>query len=200
MPDTARVLRSEDPAQDELIADGWVIESTSWGARLRVDSAALRTLETLISTRREQGVDVEELAREDAAHIAALETTTFCDYPQTHATYREKLSGAEAAALFDEGRVFGVRQQGALIAVTATEERGDLVETHFTSVHPDHRRQGLATAVKAASVLAHASQGRAWFGTGGAGINAASIAMNQTVGYEITETWHTLVPPPSDSP
>ncbi len=82
--------------------------------------------------------------------------------------------------------------------MTATAERGDLVETHFTSVHPDHRRQGLAAVVKDASVLTYAAEGSQWFGTGGAGTNAESIGMNKAVGDEITETWHTFLPPPTD--
>lgn len=148
---------------------------------------------------REQGVDVEELTVADAPQVAALESVTFRDYPQTHATYREPLTEADAAGLFADGRVFGIRRNGRLLAVTATSQQGKLTETHFTSVHPDHRRQGLATAVKATSILANAEAGRTWFGTGGAGANAGSIGMNEAVGYEITETWHTLVPPPSET-
>ncbi|USQ76796.1 GNAT family N-acetyltransferase [Ornithinimicrobium cryptoxanthini] len=147
---------------------------------------------------REHGVDVEELTVADAPQVAALESVTFSDYPQTQATYREPLTEAGAAGLFADGRVFGIRRNGQLIAVTATSAQGDLTETHFTSVHPDHRRQGLATVVKAASILANADAGHTWFGTGGAGTNAGSIGMNEAVGYEITETWHTLVPPRSD--
>lgn len=149
---------------------------------------------------REQGWDIEELTAADAPEVAALERVTFSDYPQTQATYREPLTEMNATGLFADGRVFGIRRNGQLVAVTATSPEGNLIETHFTSVHPAHRRQGLATAVKAASVLANAEAGHTWFGTGGAGTNAGSIGMNEAVGYEITEMWHTLVPPLSEAP
>lgn len=144
---------------------------------------------------RERGVDVEELTVADATQVAALEHVTWADYPQTPATYREPLTDEDAATLFAQGRVFGIRRGGRLAAVTAIGPQGDVIETHFTSVHPDHRRQGWATVVKAASVLAYAETGHTWFGTGGAGTNEGSIGMNEAVGYEITEVWHTLVPP-----
>ena len=44
-------------------------------------------------------------------------------------------------------------------------------------------------------MLAHAADGATLFGTGGASVNAASLAMNRAVGYEITETWHTYAEP-----
>lgn len=63
------------------------------------------------------------------------------------------------------------------------------------TTHPAHRRRGLAAAVKAASVAAGVRAGHRLFGTGGAAVNAGSLAMNQAVGYEVTERWVTLVPP-----
>lgn len=35
-----RVLRQDDPRHDELIAQGWSIIATSWGARLHLDDGA----------------------------------------------------------------------------------------------------------------------------------------------------------------
>jgi hypothetical protein len=84
---------------------------------------------------------------------------------------------------------------GEVVAVTVTEPRGDRLETGFTSVHPAHRRRGLAAAVKAASVLAGIADGWAVFGTGGDAVNAGSLAMNVAVGYTIEEHWATLAPP-----
>lgn len=160
----------------------------------------IETLREFVRAHREQGWEVEELTAADASEVAALESVTLPDYPQTPATYREALSEIGATGLFADGRVFGIRRDGQLVAVTATGPEGDLIETHFTSVHPAHRRQGLATVVKAASILANAEAGHIRFGTGGAGTNAGSIGMNEKVGYEITQTWHTLVPPPGESP
>jgi hypothetical protein len=62
-------------------------------------------------------------------------------------------------------------------------------ETEFTSVARAYRRQGLSIAVKGASIVAFASEGASVFGTGGAAVNAASIAMNESLGYVLTERW-----------
>lgn len=202
MSDSVRVVRWDGPAYERLIAEGWLVDSTSWGARLRLDGERAERLRNLVRTYRDRGVTVEELSSGEAALVVELENITFDDYPQTAATVHEQLTAEAAADLFVEGRVFAVRRGGQVVAVTAAFVQDGLVETRFTSVHPDHRRQGLATLVKAASVLAFAEQGHTWFGTGGAGSNTASRAMNEAVGYVITETWHTLVPPlePERSP
>lgn len=105
------------------------------------------------------------------------------------------MTQAEVTLLFDNGRVFGVRQGRDLIAVTATHREADFVETDFTSVHPQHRHLGVGTSLKAASVLACADAGWLVFATGGSGINEASVAMNVAVGYQVTEMWHTYAPP-----
>lgn len=120
-----------------------------------------------------------------------LDAATAADYPGGVATARSPLDAAGARALFARGRVFGVEYAEALVAVTVTEDVGDRVETEFTAVHPDHRGHGLATAVKAASVLAHAADGATLFGTGGSSADGASLAMNRAVGYQVTESWRT---------
>lgn len=67
--------------------------------------------------------------------------------------------------------------------------RGRRAETEFTSVSRAYRRQGLSSAVKGASLVALAAEGALVFGTGGAAVNAASIAMNESLGYVLTERW-----------
>lgn len=198
MSDSVRVLRSDDPVAEELIALGWRVSAVSWGARLRLDADVSKRLTQLVDAGRERGVHVEELTSSDVAQVVALEGVTNHDYPQTPAAFRERLTEEDAARLLAEGRAFGIRSNGCLVAVTGTARQDELIETQFTSVHPKHRRQGFATLVKAASVLAWAEAGHSWFGTGGASTNAGSLAMNKAVGYQITQTWHTHVPPPSE--
>lgn len=185
------VLRSDDPRCAELEAAGWRVVATSWGARLQVSPALLPRLASLVDRAVGSGAVVRELGAPDATAVLGLDAATAPGYPGGVATSHEPLDEAGARALFARGRVFGVEYAGALVAVTVTQDVGDRVETEFTAVHPDHRGRGLATAVKAASVLAHAADGASLFGTGGAAVNAASLAMNRAVGYEITETWHT---------
>ena len=62
-------------------------------------------------------------------------------------------------------------------------------------MHPQYRRRGLGSAVKAASVLALADAGVTVFGTGGADGNLGSLGANRRLGYLITERWRTYRPP-----
>ncbi len=184
-------LRDDDPRTAELLAGGARVVAESWGARLEVvDPGPLRALVRRVTDR---GLVVGELTASEAAEVLDLETATRPDYPDGPATPRPDLDAAGAARLFtDGGRVFGVRDDGLLVAVTAVEQLPDRAETAFTSVRATHRGRGVGTAVKAASVLALAADGVRRFGTGGAGDNAASLGMNRAVGYRVTERWLTL--------
>lgn len=196
-PSTTRVLLSTDPACAELEERGWRVQSESWGARLRLAEEDLPRLRHLVARAVAHGYDVGRLEAADAAAIADLDAATRDDYPQAGAaTAHEPVDEQAASLLLTTGRVFGARDQtGELVAVSATEDVGEHVETRFTAVHPEHRGAGLATAVKAASVLAWWQDGARLFGTGGAQINEASQAMNWAVGYRITERWLTYAPP-----
>ena len=94
-------------------------------------------------------------------------------------------------ALWEEGfRFFGAFLNGELAAVTVISSgENDYAETEFTSVAREHRRKGLGAGVKAASILALAAVGVRVFGTGGAQVNEASLAMNRAVGYVVEERW-----------
>ncbi len=194
VPQPALVLRSDDPRARQVEADGWECIATSWGARLTLgpaDAALLTHLRGLVD--RVSGADfaLRELGHEATPHVLALDALTAGDYPGGAATHHEPLSEQAARELLDQGRAWGIWSGEGLVALTVTRTIEDRVETQFTTVHPDHRRRGLATAVKAASVLAHVRAGQTVFGTGGAESNLASLAMNVAVGYRITETWHT---------
>ncbi|GIJ00582.1 hypothetical protein CLV28_1180 [Sediminihabitans luteus] len=216
------VLPSTDPRVPSLLADGWVVVAESWGARLRLRSDAdLDPARAALARAVAAGVVVEELTGDDVPdEVAALEALTHPDYPQTPATPHTLLGADDVAALVRDGvRFFGARAAHgggsgarpdgpgaedarwtssaprpvpALTAVTGVRREGERAETEFTSVHPDHRRDGLATAVKAASVLALAAEGVRVLGTGGAQVNAASVRMNERLGYVLEERWLTL--------
>jgi GNAT superfamily N-acetyltransferase len=191
--DATRVVREDDPVAAGLLAEGWTVAHRSWGARLRqVEPERLRAL---VGAAR--GYAIVEAGPEADAGIAALEAAVRQDYPGGPATAPEQHDVAALAALRAGGtRFFAALADGAVVAVTAIRREGDdQAETDFTSVARDHRRRGLAEAVKAASVLALAAEGAQVFGTGGAEENAASLAMNARLGYEVTERWLTLVPP-----
>jgi len=188
------VLREDDPLAVELLAQGWTVAHRSWGARLReVEPDRLRAL---VAAAGGSSV-VAEVGPEADPGIAALEAAVREDYPGGPATAPAAHDLAALAALRADGtRFFAALADGAVVAVTAIRREDDeRAETDFTSVARDHRRRGLAEAVKAASVLALAAEGARVFGTGGADENAASLAMNARLGYAVTERWLTLVPP-----
>lgn len=189
----ARVLRSDDPEVERLLAAGWTVVAESWGARLR-DPDPDR-LGALVQRAEGAGYDVRPLTAGELPAVADLEALTAPDYPLTPATDVPERTLVRLRAM--DARFVGAWRGRDLAAVTAVEPGGDLVETAFTSVHPDHRRRGLAAAVKAASVLLLLPTGARVFGTGGAAVNAGSLAMNAAVGYVVEERWLSLRPPPS---
>lgn len=194
-PDNMKILREDDPRCLDLQDAGWRVVATSWGARLHLHQDDMPRLRRLVESIQGRGYQVVELGHGDAGAVHALESLTQPDYPHAGpATAHPLMTSAEVDSLFGRGRVFGARQGGDLVAVTATHLLADRVETDFTSVHAPHRRQGVAQGLKAASVLAYAGDGQRTFATGGTEINHASLAMNTAVRYRGTEVWHTYAP------
>lgn len=163
-------------------------------------SPDLSTPKSLVHRATATGATIAELGPEWSAALAALEAITAPDYPVTPATPHEAITAEQAAALFATGhRVFGAAVEGELVAATVMEPspagRPSYAETAFTSVLPAFRGRGLGAAVKAASVIALAHDGVRTFGTGGAGLNAASLGANRAVGYVVTERWRSYASP-----
>lgn len=185
------VLRAEDPRCRELEDRGYTLVSESWGARLRLGEPPDTTrLAALVHRATSAGVSVEELGPEHAHALHRLELATHADYPVGPATMQPARSLDDVRELWASGRrVFGALDSGRLLGATVVERDGPYVETLFTSVLAAHRSRGLGSAVKAASVAALAADGVRLFGSGGAGVNEISIAMNRSVGYTVEERW-----------
>lgn len=200
-----RVVRDNDPLARTLRGDGWRVVGESWAARLMPDAACLEVAARAVARATAGGVTIAELDPRWADALAALDARTAGDYPQTPATPHLALSAAGARALWASGhRVFGALSGassaadpsgGELLAVTVMKPGGAYAETEFTAVAEGYRRRGLAVAVKAAAIIRLAGEGVGVFGTGGAAMNAGSIAMNRALGYRITERWLSFAPP-----
>lgn len=92
-------------------------------------------------------------------------------------------------------RGFGVfADDGRALSISYVDVDQRRAETDFTVVAAGSRRRGLATAVKAASVLALLRDGVEVFRTGGAEENTAILAANLRLGYVVDEEWVTLAP------
>lgn len=141
-------------------------------------------------------IDITELDDDGIPAVVALESLTHIDYPDTPATRQPWRTDADLREMREKGtRFFGAVRGGELVGITGITPREEYAETEFTSVHPGYRRCGIALAVKAASIVALASEGVRTFGTGGAQINSGSIGMNQALGYVVDERWVSLVEP-----
>jgi hypothetical protein len=188
------VLRDDDPRLPEFQSRGWRIVARSWAAQLNAVDVDTERLTALIEGMRGERV-VRELEISDKAAILTLDAATLADYPGGIATLHDALS-PEQATVSSTRRGFGVTgPDGGLVAMTFVDINGTKVETDFTVVARKWRRQGLATAVKAASVLALLSEHAESFRTGGSDENIASLAANTSVGYTLDEVWSTLTPP-----
>ena len=193
--DGALVLRDDDPRADELRESGWTIIAESWGARLEVNESTLERCREAVEAAGD-AVQIRELRRADAADLAQLDALTEQDYPYTPATPHRASTAQQIEARLDTGvRAFGAFVDHQLVATTLIAERDDAWDTDFTAVLPEFRRRGIGAAVKAASILACVESGVSAFTTGGAAINAASVAANQTLGYRIVERWFSWMPP-----
>jgi hypothetical protein len=197
---TAKVLRVDDPDVRSLLTGGWRVVGESWGARLRLgEPPDLAPFERPVR-RAGRIAEVRELRAAEAAAIATLEADTHADFPVTPATPHRLRDAAATAALLRAGfRAFGALREGRLLAVTIVRAEGESAETDVTAVARDARRQGLAAGVKAVSVLALAAEGVRTFGTGGAAVNAGSLAMNRALGYIVEERWLSLAPPAEEA-
>ncbi len=186
------VVRDDDPRRPALEADGYRVTAESWGAQLTADRIDHHHLERLIARAAALGGQVAELTSHDAADICALDALTVADYPGGPANAHAPLTPETAAALCEPPRrVFGIRIDGALVAMTAVDPDGNTTETDFTAVAPPWRGHGLGAAVKATSIVALAASGIRTFRTGGAAVNDASLGVNRAVGYRVDERWLT---------
>ena len=186
-----KVVREDDPRCRELEGLGYRLVGESWGARLRLpDPQSLSLARAAVERVRAAGITVRELGPEAAVALHGLETANHTVYPFTPATAHQLLDLAETRSLWANGkRVFGALDGSQLIAATVIEQTEDHGETEFTSVRADHRSRGIGQAVKAASILALADDGVTTFGTGGAGVNEASLKANSALGYVLEERW-----------
>lgn len=195
-----RILREDNPEAEELLDAGWAISFRSWGARLFLDDESdLDYLREFVSQAKDRGYEIREASMWTVEAIREFDDSVASDYPVTPATPHDPLP-ADLGTQIGNGsvRAFVATSNGGDFAgVTIMKDTGDLWEVDRTAVGPHHRSQGLAKALKSAAILAlYECQARA-FGTGGAGVNAASLAMNKAVGFELEPLWLTLYPPVS---
>lgn len=194
--DDLRVLREDDERVAPLLAEGWTVESESWGARLQLtDDAHLARLAARVEHVRAQGWRVVRLGPEHSGSIVALDALCAVDYPSTPATAHDvpDVAELETSLAMSGWWAYGAfGPLGDLDAVTVLYPADARVDTLFTVTRRTVRGRGLATAVKAAAVVDLAAQGHRMFGTGGAAVNVASLRANEALGYVLEPRWLSL--------
>ncbi|GAB2677558.1 hypothetical protein [Kribbella swartbergensis] len=166
----------------------------SWAALL--DLAPAHTDAWTAATTRLPAADTcRDLREADVSAALALDAAIAGDYPGSVATAHEAFT-AKNAVPTARRRSFGVFDpDGRLAAMTLLEVEAERAEVDFTVVARDRRRQGLATAPKAASLLALARDGVTVVRTGGSEENRGILPANQSLGFGIDEHWVTMTPP-----
>lgn len=191
MPADAVVLRDDDERYPSLIEEGWRVTARSWAARLEVTPEHARRWLDALACLPPQDV-CRELESADVPAALSLDAATAGDYPGGAATTHAPLT-AETATPHTGRRGFGVFDADAnLVAMTFTDVEGDRAEVDFTVVARHRRGRGLATAVKAASLLALTRDGVSVVRTGGADENCGILAANAALGFHVDEHWLTL--------
>lgn len=187
-------MRSDDARRSRLEAAGWGVTSRSWAAQLTASRANVDTLSALLQHGRRHG-DIREIGDADLTSVLALDSATLSDYPGGVATQHSALT-MSTARVTRARRGFGVfDDDGRTLAVTFVDIDGLCAETDFTVVAAEYRGLGIGSAVKAASLLALLRDGIEVFRTGGAAENAAILASNRSLGYQVDEEWVTLSSP-----
>lgn len=195
-----RTVQSTDPRHADFVESGFEILGESWGARFSLDGPAdLDGVRSAVDRVLTAGLTCRECTLADVDEVVALDRATAGDYPVTPATLHEPVTREQLLLAMKAGsRFFGIWDGAALVAVTMSiVDPSDRAETEFTAVVASHRRRGLATGVKAVSILALAHSGVREFGTGGAAGNDGIIRANETLGYVLTERWTSFLVSPS---
>ena len=192
-----RVVRADTEEAVALAREGWTVVARSWAAQLDASTCDENRLRELLRPAEAVGT-VRALTPADVASILELDAATISDYPGGKATRRAPLTPA-TATVGESRRAHGVVEpDGTLVAVTFVDIADAGAEIDFTAVTRTRRRMGLATAVKAASVLDMLAHGVRQVRTGGADENVAILAANRAIGFVIDEHWLTLAPSMSD--
>ena len=191
-----KVVRSDTEEAAELQDAGWVVTAESWGARLHLEENADLALYHNAIAALPEGVTIARLGVADAAALRHFDTAVAPDFPDYVASHHEELPPDLARLLGVEALLgHGAFINGELIGCTVAKPAEGRWEIDRTAVARRYRNRGVAAALKATSLLELHRRGVRTFGTGGAGVNAASLAMNKALGYELEPLWWTLMPP-----
>ncbi|PWJ48138.1 hypothetical protein SAMN06264364_13215 [Quadrisphaera granulorum] len=203
------VVREDDAVPvTALGAAGYEVTARSWGASLRVAAVDAPVWRRFVQAAERAAFTMRRLTEADAPALHGLVWACREDFPVTPATPAPEPALPEIAAGLRSGSVVAhgaFTSSGELVAATSVElsdePPGTVADVEQTVVARSARRRGLATAVKALSVLElgvdAGPQGVVEFRTGGAQVNEASLRANRAVGYVLEPLWLTWTSGPT---
>ncbi|GAA2829659.1 hypothetical protein GCM10010471_09120 [Leucobacter komagatae] len=191
-------MKSDDIRRTGLENRGWANVFRSWGAKLTAMDVDVDALTALVE-RGNRHSEIREIRDADLPSVLALDAATTADYPGGPATRRAPLTMSAVRASPGKRGFGAFDKAGRAIGVTFVDIDGQHAETNFTVVDPSTRGLGIASALKAASLIALVGDGVETFRTGGAAENTAILTVNTNLGYTVDEEWITLESPGSSA-
>ena len=124
--------------------------------------------------------------------LYALRQTGVRDQPRNPTTTPDPLTrDGLRDVIRREEAAFVTRWRSQIVALTRLTPRGPEVESEGTVTHPDHRRRGVMTALKAHALTWAKGEGFAHAGTGGMVLNLPMLRVNTRLGYRTERMWIT---------
>lgn len=168
----------------------------SWGAHLDLTTFDPAPFEALQERLFLAGYEPERLNPDapdaDWHALYDLHQTGVRDQPRNPTTTPDPLTrDGLRDVIRREEAAFVTRWRGQIVALTRLTPRGPEVESEGTVTHPDHRRRGVMTALKAHALTWAKGEGLAHAGTGGTVLNLPMLRVNTRLGYRTERMWIT---------
>lgn len=168
----------------------------SWGAHLDLTTFDPAPFEPLQERLFLAGYEPERLKPDapdaDWDALYDLHQTGVRDQPRNPTTTPDPLTrDGLRDVIRREEAAFVTRWRGQIVALTRLTPRGHEVDSESTVTHPDHRRRGVMTALKAHALTWAKGEGFPHAGTGGTVLNLPMLRVNTRLGYRTERMWIT---------
>ncbi|BBN96401.1 hypothetical protein DEIGR_100148 [Deinococcus grandis] len=168
----------------------------SWGAHLDLTTFDPTPFEPVQERLFLAGYEPERLDPDapdaDWDTLYALHRTGVRDQPRNPTTTPDPLTrDGLRDVIRREEAAFVTRWRGQIVALTRLTPRGKEVDSEGSVTHPDHRRRGVMTALKAHALTWAQGAGHTHAGTGGTVLNLPMLRVNTRLGYRVERMWIT---------
>jgi GNAT superfamily N-acetyltransferase len=191
------VVREDMQDMDFLARAGLVNRYQSWGAHLMLSSFEFSRFQPLEERLFLHDYELNSLEHSGSEaiwmelYLLFLETWKDAPYNPTTTPEFSSLEGFRDSV--DTGRAFYALAQGKIVGYTLLSCPSSKVEvsSEHTAVHPQYRKKGLATLLKATALEWARREGVLEASTGGAVMNLPILRVHQKLGYAFEPMWCT---------